>query len=172
MRALLVERKGWRYLNTDLRPDKRSSSVCADAHLLPFKDAGFSLVIAKDALEHFEQPWRAVSEIRCVLMDGGTLVIWVPFMWPFHGDDFYRYTPLAFEKLLNGFKVHRFSTPLWVFSVMGLAMAEIAKRMGAGALEGPIREVAWRLDRLLQPRRDKPRSFAAAYLIVAIKAPS
>jgi hypothetical protein len=38
-----------------------------------------------------------------------------------------------------------------------------------GFLERFIREVAWRLDRLLQPKRTKPHSFAGAYLIVAKK---
>jgi SAM-dependent methyltransferase len=46
-----------------------------------------------EGLEHFENPWRAMEEIRRTLADGGTLVIWVPFMWGFHGDDFYRFTP-------------------------------------------------------------------------------
>jgi len=90
-------------------------------------------------------------------------------MWPFHGDDFYRYSPLALEKLLRGFKVARFDTPLWVFTVLGLAVTEVAKRLGAPFLERPIRELTWRLDRFLQPRRDTPRSFAGAYLILAIK---
>ena len=87
----------------------------------------------------------------------------------FSGDDFYRYTPLAFERLLAGFRVVRFNTPFWVFSVIGLAVTEMAKRTGLGLLERPIHELAWRLDRLLQPSRQRPRSFAAAYLIVAIK---
>jgi hypothetical protein len=43
------------------------------------------------------------------------------------------------------------------------------KRMRLGFLERGIREGAWRLDRLLQPKRPKPHSFAGAYLIVARK---
>lgn len=165
----LVERKGWQYVNADLRPHRNTRSICADAHTLPFKDGVFSLIVAKDALEHFENPWRAMEEARRVLADGGTMVIWVPFMWPFHGDDFYRYTPLALEKLLGGFTVVRFDTPLWVFSVVGLAVTEVAKRLGVAIMERPIRDLAWRLDRLLQPKRGNPRSFAGAYLVVAVK---
>jgi SAM-dependent methyltransferase len=165
----LLERKGWCYVNLDLRPGRNGHAVCADAHSLPFRDGAFALIVAKDSLEHFENPWRAMEEIRRVLTDGGTLVIWVPFMWPFHGDDFYRYTPLAFERFLRGFAIVRFDTPLWVFSVLGLAFGEVMKRIGLGFLERFIREVAWRLDRLLQPKRTKPHSFAGAYLIVARK---
>jgi SAM-dependent methyltransferase len=165
----LLERKGWCYVNVDLCPGRNGLAVCADAHCLPFRDGAFGLIVAKDALEHFENPWQAMEKIRRVLTDGGTLVIWVPFMWPFHGDDFYRYTPLAFERFLKGFAIVRFDTPLWVFSVLGLVFGELIKRIGLGFLERYIREVAWRLDRLLQPKRPKPRSFAGAYLIIARK---
>jgi len=166
---MLLERKGWRYVNADLRPGRNGSAVCADAHRLPFRDGVFGLIVAKDALEHFENPWRAMEEIRRVLTDGGTLVIWVPFMYPFHGDDFYRYTPLAFERFLKGFAIVRFDTPLWVFSVLGLVFGEMMKRIGLGFLERFIRGMAWWLDRTLQPKRQKPHSFAGAYLIVARK---
>jgi hypothetical protein len=110
-----------------------------------------------------------MEEIRRVLRIGGTLVIWVPFMWPFHGDDFYRYTPLAFDRFLKGFSIVRFETPLWVFSVLGLAFVEVLKRIGLGFVQDLIQEIAWRLDRVLQPKRPKPHSFAGAYLIVARK---
>jgi SAM-dependent methyltransferase len=107
----LLEQKGWRYVNVDLRPGRNGLAVCADAHSLPFRDGAFALIVAKDSLEHFENPWRAMEEIRRTLADGGTLVIWVPFMWGFHGDDFYRFTPLAFERFLKGFTIIRFDTP-------------------------------------------------------------
>ncbi len=165
----LLEQKGWRYVNVDLRPSRNGFAVCADAHRLPFRDGVFGLIVAKDALEHFENPWLAMEEIRRVLADGGMLVIWVPFMWPFHGDDFYRYTPLAFERFLKGFTMIRFDTPLWVFSVLALVFEGILKRIRLGFLGRYTREMAWRLDRLFQPKRQKPRSFAGAYLIVTRK---
>jgi len=166
---ILLEQKGWRYVNADLRPSRNGFAVCADAHRLPFRDGVFGLVVAKDSLEHFENPWLAMEEIRRVLADGGMLVIWVPFMWPFHGDDFYRYTPLAFERFLKGFTIVRFDTPLWVFSVLALVFEEILKRIRLGFLGRYLREMSYWMDRLLQPKRQKPRSFAGAYLIVAKK---
>lgn len=167
----LVERKGWRYVLLDTRPINNSGSqmVCGDAHILPFPNNLFSLVILKDALEHFWNPWEALREVRRVLKDGGTLVIWVPFMHPFHGDDYYRYTPLAIKKLLEGFSVIRFDAPLWIFSVVGMAVIEMFKRMGLSFLMRPVREITRRLDRLVQPQRVNPRSFAGAYLVVAVK---
>jgi SAM-dependent methyltransferase len=166
----LVERKGWRYVLLDARPAANGSQmVCGDAQTLPFHNNLFSLIIIKDALEHFWNPWKAMEEIRRVLKGAGTLVIWVPFMHPFHGDDYYRYTPLAIKKLLEGFRIIRFEAPLWIFSVLGIAVTEMLKRMGLSFMMRPIREITWRLDRLLQPQRVNPRSFAGAYLIVAVK---
>ena len=72
---MLLERKGWRYVNADLRPGRNVSAVCADAHWLPFRDGVFGLIVAKDSLEHFENPWQAIKEVRRVLADGGTFVI-------------------------------------------------------------------------------------------------
>ena len=166
----LVERKGWRYVLLDRNPVNNGSlMVCSDAHTLPFRNNLFSLIILKDALEHFWNPWEAMLEVRRVLKEAGILVIWVPFMHPFHGDDYYRYTPLALEKLLQGFTVIRFNSPLWVFSVFGLVVMEILKRMGLGLLAGPVRNITWWLDHLVQRPRVNPRSFAGAYLIVAAK---
>ncbi len=165
----LVERKGWRYVLLDLRPTIQSQMVCGNAHALPFRDNLFSLIILKDALEHFWNPWQALREVQRVLGGSGTLVIWVPFMYPFHGEDYYRYTPLAIKKLLQGFRIIRFDTPLWVFSVVGLVATEIFNRVGMSFLARHVRDLAWWLDRLVQPRRVKPRSFAGAYLIVAVK---
>ena len=166
----LVERKGWWYVLLDRRPvNNGSHMVCGDAHKLPFHNNLFSLIIIKDALEHFWNPWEAMHEVRRVLKDSGTLVIWVPFMHPFHGEDYYRYTPLAINKLLAGFKVIRFDAPLWIFSVIGLAAIEILNRMGLRFWVHPVREITWRLDHLVQPKRSEPRSFAGAYLIVAVK---
>jgi SAM-dependent methyltransferase len=167
----LVERKGWRYVLLDMRPINNSGSqvVCGDAHILPFPNNLFSLIILKDALEHFWNPWQALREVQRVMKDTGTLVIWVPFMHPFHGNDYYRYTPLAIRKLLVGFRIIRFDAPLWVFSVVGMAMIEMFRRLGLSLLMRPIREITYRLDNLLQPKRINPRSFAGAYLIVAVK---
>jgi len=46
----LLQGKGWRYVNADLHPGRNSRSILADVHCLPFKNAVFSLVVAKDAL--------------------------------------------------------------------------------------------------------------------------
>jgi SAM-dependent methyltransferase len=48
--------------------------VQADVHHLPFKDGAFSAAITTNALHHFPDPVRAMSEIARILQPGGVLV--------------------------------------------------------------------------------------------------
>lgn len=41
---------------------------------LPFPDSYFDAVVAKDILEHLQQPWRTVTEMVRVLRPGGTVI--------------------------------------------------------------------------------------------------
>jgi SAM-dependent methyltransferase len=41
---------------------------------LPFPDAYFDAVVAKDILEHLQKPWRTVLEIRRVTRPGGIIL--------------------------------------------------------------------------------------------------
>ncbi|MDW8103176.1 MAG: methyltransferase domain-containing protein, partial [Anaerolineae bacterium] len=132
-----------------------------------FANESFMLVVAKDSLEHFEFPEKVIREVERVLKPAGTLVIWVPFLYPFHGDDYWRFTPLVLKRMLIRFRIVRFDTPLWVFSILSLAIIDLMKRMRLGCLEQVIRNWAWRLDRICLRLRPGPRSFAGAYLIVA-----
>jgi 2-polyprenyl-3-methyl-5-hydroxy-6-metoxy-1,4-benzoquinol methylase len=41
---------------------------------LPFADAFFDAVVAKDILEHLQKPWRMVAEIKRVMRPGGIIL--------------------------------------------------------------------------------------------------
>jgi SAM-dependent methyltransferase len=41
---------------------------------LPFSDAYFDAVVAKDILEHLQKPWRTLAEVRRVLKPGGIVL--------------------------------------------------------------------------------------------------
>jgi len=41
---------------------------------LPFPDAHFDAVVAKDILEHLQKPWRTLSEVHRVLRPGGIVL--------------------------------------------------------------------------------------------------
>lgn len=44
------------------------------AEALPFPDAYFEAVIAKDILEHLQKPWRTVAEMQRVVRPGGVVL--------------------------------------------------------------------------------------------------
>jgi SAM-dependent methyltransferase len=158
------------YVNLDIQRCKNGEpSTISDAHSLPFRDASFQLVVSKDTLEHFLQPWTVVREVHRVLRDQGQFVIWVPFMHPFHSDDLYRYSPLGLRYLLSDFEIVRFESPSWVFTVVGLAGIIALKRIHLGFMERPIKSLTGWLDRRFTRSQKEPASFAAAYRIVARK---
>ncbi len=58
------------------------AQVCDLEGRLPFEDAFFDAVLAKDILEHLARPWETLQEIRRVLKRGGALVVSVPMALP------------------------------------------------------------------------------------------
>jgi hypothetical protein len=89
-------------------------------------------------------PWVAVKEVHRVLKEGGKFIIWVPFMHPFHGHDFYRYSPLGLRHLLGDFELVASERPFWVFTVVGLTVIEALKRMHLGVQRGLLNSCAVR----------------------------
>lgn len=169
LRQPLRERGYHSYVNLDIqRFENGEPSLVGDAHQLPFKDAVFDMVVSKDNLHLFE-PWVVVKEVHRVLKVGGLFVIWVPFMYPFHGDDLYRYSSLGLQRLLRDFEVVTFESPSWVFTVIGLMAIEALKRMHLGFTERPIKRLCSALDRLFLRNQQRLVSFAAAYRVVARK---
>jgi len=43
----------------------------------------------------------------------------MPFMHPFHGDDFYFYSPASLRRLLINVELIACKNPLWVFTLVG-----------------------------------------------------
>ena len=167
LRAPLATR-GYDYVNLDLAPSG-PRSVRGDAHRLPFPDAAFAVVVSGDSLEHFPDPPLAVAEAHRVLAEGGRFVIWVPFLHPFHGDDFYRYTPLGLHRLLEtgGFEVESIEAPLWIGSVVAQLVVAALQRIGISSLERWIEHAGARADAWLRRFQGPDMAFAAAYLVVA-----
>jgi SAM-dependent methyltransferase len=165
-----LQERGYQYINLDIKHlGNGEPSLIGDAHRLPFRDAAVDMVVSKDTLEHFIDPWGVVQEVHRVLNVGGKFIIWVPFMHPFHGDDFYRYSPLGLQHLLGDFELVAFESPQWVFTVVGLAAIEALKRLHIGFAERPLKQVCGSLDRLFTRNQRRPASFAAAYRIIAYK---
>lgn len=106
-----ISRESLRYC----RERRGAGIVLADAMGIPFKDGAFDLVLALDALEHFEDDAKALAEIGRVLKGGGHLVITVPalmLLWSAHDEAYHhrrRYTraELAGKLEAAGFTVER-----------------------------------------------------------------
>ncbi|MDO8584849.1 MAG: class I SAM-dependent methyltransferase [bacterium] len=82
--------------------------VKGDAHNLPFQDESFDAVICKSVLEHVEDPFRVVAELRRVLKPGGLGLIYVPFLFPYHAEkgfyaDYWRFTGDGVKMLFKDF---------------------------------------------------------------------
>jgi SAM-dependent methyltransferase len=88
-------------INLDYSPD-----VVADTQKsLCFRDNSFDTVLMFDVLEHLEYPHQALEEVKRVLKPGGILYITVPFCFPRHGVEYYRFSDLALKEMLKGFEV-------------------------------------------------------------------
>src|SRR5262245_46627965 len=64
----LIEILRYSYVNTDIKRYRSGEpSLIGDAHSLPFQDASFDMVVSKDTLKHFIQPWTVVKEVHRLL---------------------------------------------------------------------------------------------------------
>lgn len=95
-------------INVDIFPFKEVDLV-ADICALPIKDASIDGIICEDVLEHVAKAPLLLKEISRVLKPGGTLIIKIPFMYPYHSspDDFFRWTTNGIKFALeeNDFRV-------------------------------------------------------------------
>lgn len=77
--------------------------VYADAHVLPFNDGSFDVVLLLDVLEHLGDADMAMIEIQRVLRDGGQLIMNTPFLYPLHDQprDFSRFSEHWYRGLMK-----------------------------------------------------------------------
>src|SRR4051794_21520287 len=138
-----LRQRGWTYVNVDIGVATGPRAVVGDAGRLPFRDGSFGLVASNDSLEPFAAPARALGEIRRVLRPDGQLVAWVPFLHPFHGDDFYRYTPVGLQFLFAqaGLQIEEIEAPLRLFSVLAQVLVAALQRVRLGRLERLVERV-------------------------------
>jgi SAM-dependent methyltransferase len=162
-----LQRLGYDYTNVDISLSKTGGTdVVGDAHQLPFGNASFDVVVSKDTLEHFAQPWNVIPEVYRVLRPGGRFVIWVPFMHPFHATDYYRYTPLGLEYLTREFQTERFDAPLWLGTFVANIALSALHIVRVRSLDSVLRGMGGGLDRMLLRNGKRGRGFAAGYRMV------
>lgn len=68
---------------------------------LPAALGQFDHIDCVSVLEHVRRPWRMAENLEAALVDGGTLLVCVPFCWRLHAypSDYWRMTAEALEVL-------------------------------------------------------------------------
>jgi SAM-dependent methyltransferase len=85
-----IEALGYQYAGCD--PFDQRAPILADGHALPFADASFDVVFALTVMEHFQNPFVAVAEVKRVLKPGGRFIGTVETLVPFHMESYYNMT--------------------------------------------------------------------------------
>ncbi len=95
-------------INVDIFAFK-NVDVVADIANMPFEDGTIDGVVCDTVLEHIADTQGALREMSRILKPGGTLLMAVPFLYPYHSspDDFFRWTEEGLTRVLkeNNLKV-------------------------------------------------------------------
>lgn len=152
------------YTGCDLYPSEEGVVQCP-AEALAFEDASVDGVVCFEVIEHVLDPDAVIGEIARVLKPGGTALVTVPFMFPYHGSpaDYYRYTHLGLRHLLekHGLTVKEVDPQcptistifmmfnIWVADILGFGMGirplrPILQLIGA-IVYTPVNLIGWLL---------------------------
>jgi SAM-dependent methyltransferase len=77
------------YIVVDVNPHYKPDIV-GDIQDLPFNNNSIECVLCFSVFEHVENPILAAEELYRVLKPGGKALLSIPFIWPYHGNKFYR----------------------------------------------------------------------------------
>jgi SAM-dependent methyltransferase len=136
----------------------------------------FDTVILSDVLEHIREPAGLLGEISRVLVDGGHLLMSIPFLYGIHEapHDYFRYTSYGITNLCDGagldiVELEPMGGALEVFTDMaskalaqlprgGSTMAGVLQSAGVGlSKRGPLRRIS----------AASARAFTLGYTVVA-----
>jgi SAM-dependent methyltransferase len=95
---------GRSYSGSDMRHGL-GVDMLLNLHNLGLADESVGSVLMCDTLEHVEYPHRALEEVHRVLKPGGIVIMSSVMKFPIHGfpDDYWRFTPSAFQSLVKPF---------------------------------------------------------------------
>lgn len=95
--------RGRPYTGTDFRAGPGVDLV-ANVENLPLPDASVGTVLAFSVFEHVKHFWKGFDEVRRVLRPDGVFLVCCPFYFHVHSypHDYWRFTPEAFDALLEG----------------------------------------------------------------------
>jgi len=162
----------------DIRPQD-GVDVCADAHMLPFRDNSFEIVLCTEVLEHVHNPQILVDEAYRVLKRGGRCILSTRFCYPIHDapNDLYRFTRYGLEYLFKKWEIELLKEDTDELTTVGTLLDFYIFRLNG--LLGFVLKAIWfplsylfRKKYLVRKRAancDKTRLFSSGYQLVAVK---
>jgi SAM-dependent methyltransferase len=96
----LVEESGYVLRTLDLTIEN-GADFAGTVEATGLADASFDLVICTQVLEHCDDPWRAIAEIRRILKPAGRAILSAPHVWFYHPhpQDNWRFTQEGLVRL-------------------------------------------------------------------------
>jgi SAM-dependent methyltransferase len=165
----VVTDHGFHYVNLDICYSP-GVDIVADAHNLPFADHSVDMVISTNSLEHVVNAWTVVKEIVRVMKLGAHLIVLIPFLHPFHGDDVARFTAYGLRKLLAPLIIERIETPSHIFtSSLGILIGVVFWKLRLPGISDLARNYLSLGDRWLSRIGLRFESWAHSYLVLASK---
>ncbi len=106
LRALLNPTQVSSLENCDCSVQPQSSFFLCDLKNVPRAAMSYDSILCNAVLEHTEDPEAVMGELHRLLRPGGTMVLTVPFLQPFHSSphDYTRYTRLGLTSLAERHK--------------------------------------------------------------------
>ncbi len=88
--------------------NSKEKFIDADIKNLPFENNSFDTVILTQVLEHIDEPFKALSEIKRVLKKDGILILSVPFIYQAHAIpyDYFRFSEYGLKKICQDYNFH------------------------------------------------------------------
>jgi SAM-dependent methyltransferase len=73
---------------------------------IPFPDNSFDHILCTEVLEHAEDPFELIAQMRRVLKSGGSIVVTVPFAARVHHapHDYFRFTRFRLQTMFSAFE--------------------------------------------------------------------
>lgn len=159
--------RGYRYIGIDIAANNRADIVC-DAHKLPFKGNTFQLVFSTHVLEHLIEPKKAIKEMYRSVKKGGYVITLVPFMTPFHSDDYWRFSILGLKELFKEFEILDIKVPTHIFTILGHFIGNVFYKFGFPKVNNSIRNGFSMLDKY-SSKFINADGGAHSYIIIAKK---
>ena len=89
----ILEQRGFTVETIDVAPESGADFI-GSVEDTGLPEASFDLVLCTQVLEHCDDPWKGIREIRRILKPGGHALLSVPHVWFYHPHpkDHWRFT--------------------------------------------------------------------------------